>query len=77
MPGAATSSSRARSGERSRRVCTLTASEWPLTTGTRTQVARDADLRIAEDLARLVHQLALLVGVVLAIGERAGMGKRR
>ena len=41
-PGAARSSSRARSGESSSRVCTLTASEWPLTTGTRTHVARDA-----------------------------------
>jgi aspartate-semialdehyde dehydrogenase len=35
----------------------------------------DADLRIAEDLARLVDQLALLVGVVLPCGERAGMGQ--
>ena len=38
-PGAAASSSRARSGESASRVCTLTASEWPLTTGTRTHVA--------------------------------------
>ena len=37
--GRGASSSRARSGESASRVCTLTASEWPLTTGTRTQVA--------------------------------------
>jgi hypothetical protein len=41
-----------------------------VSTGTRTHVA------LAEDLARLVDQLALLVGVILAVGERAGVGQR-
>ena len=34
------------------------------------------DRGIAEDLARLVHQLALLIGVVLALGEAARVGER-
>src|SRR4051794_15413553 len=33
---------------------------------------RDADVLVTEDLARLEHQLALLVGVVVAVGEVAG-----
>ena len=37
---------------------------------------RDRDLLIAEDLARLVDQLALLVGVVVAGGEAARVGER-
>src|SRR3954464_3465224 len=32
----------------------------------------DRDRLVAEDLARLEHQLALLVGVVVAVGEVAG-----
>ena len=36
----------------------------------------DPDRLVAEDLARLVHQLALLVGVVLSGGEAARMGQR-
>ena len=42
MPGAARSSSRASSAESGSAVCTLTASEWPVWTGTRTQVALTA-----------------------------------
>ena len=53
------------------RVSTLTASEWPVTTGTRTQVALTRIDGVAEDLAGLVDQLALLVGVVVAVGEAA------
>src|SRR3712207_8958703 len=33
---------------------------------------RDGDRLVAEDLARLEHHLALLVGVVVAVGEAAG-----
>ena len=62
-------------GESGSRVSTLTASEWPVTTGTRTQVALTRIVVVAEDLAGLVDQLALLVGVVVAVGEAARLGQ--
>ena len=68
-PGVALSSSRASSADSGSRVCTLTASEWQTRTGTRTQVTATPIDSILEDLARLEHHLALLVGVVVSVGE--------
>ncbi len=68
--GASASSCRASSTLRSAHASgALTDSEWPTRTGTRTQVTRDPDRLVLQDLARLEHHLALLVGVVIAVGE--------
>ncbi len=69
-PGARPSSSRAWAAGSGSRVWTLTATECPTLTGTRTQVTDDPDRLVLEDLARLEHHLALLVGVIVALGER-------
>ena len=53
----------------SKRACTD--SEWVVITGTRTQVARDPQVRQAEDLAGLVADLQLLGGPAVLL-ERTG-----
>ena len=72
MPGAPTSSERASSADSGSRVCTLTASEWPVRHRDPHAGHGHADRLVLEDLARLEHHLALLVGVVVTVGEVPG-----
>ena len=53
----------ARSTDSGRANSALSDSEWPVKTGTRTQVPDDPQVRDAEDLAALVAELLLLVGL--------------
>ena len=62
-PGASASSSCARATVSGRANSALIDSEWPVNTGTRTQVPRHQQVGDAEDLAALVAQLLLLVGL--------------
>ena len=68
--GNARSASSASSRSGSRANVARTAIEWPTTTGTRTQVGVTRELGDAEDLARLVLELHLLVGVAV-VAQRA------
>ena len=70
-PGAAASSSVARSTESGRANSALIDSEWPVNTGTRTHVPDTARSGMAEDLAALVAELLLLVGLERGRRRRA------
>ncbi len=76
MPGAARSSSRARSGLRSLSRLHVDGLGVAVDDGHAHARGAHADRGVAEDLARLVDQLALLVGVVVAGREAAGVGER-
>ena len=62
---------RPRSGVIGRANAALIDSEWPVNTGTRTQVPDTAQLGDVEDLAALVAELLLLVGLVASRRRRA------
>ena len=56
----------------------LMLSEWPVNTGTRTHVPLTAQVGDGEDLAALVAQLLLLVGLERAVvDELAGVAAAR
>ena len=74
MPGAARRSSRASSGDSGERVWTFTASEWPLTTGTRTHVALTRIVGSPRILRVSLIELELLVGVVVARAKLPAWG---
>ena len=81
-PGAAASSSSARSTVSGRANSALIDSEWPVYTGTRTHVPRHREVGDAEDLAALVAELLLLVGLEAAVvddlaGERQHVERDR
>ena len=82
-PGAPASTSRAASTVTGPANSALIASEWPVYTGTRTHVAETASSRQLEDLAGLVAELLLLVGLARPVvdqvpGERHDVvGDRR
>ena len=62
-----------RSGEIGRSNSALIDSEWPVKTGTRTHVTDTGEVGELEDLAALVAELLLLVGLERAVvDERAG-----
>ena len=70
-PARLASSSVARSGESGRSNSALIAIEWPVNTGTRTQVTPHAKIGDAEDLAALVAHLLLFVGLTGAVVDDA------
>ena len=72
-PGARASSSRARATVSGRANSALIDRLWPVKTGTRTQVPETSRSGSAEDLARLVAELLLLVGLEQpVVDDRAG-----
>ena len=75
-PGAVDRISIARSGGRSRANSALSDSECPVNTGTRTHVPDTAQVGDAEDLAALVAELLLLVGLAAAVVDEAA-GQRQ